>query len=151
MAFGADLFVIADGAAPAAELNRDGIHNRFSYGVRTMLAADDGLFMGMANASNIATDPTDNHPEGGWELFHLSRAQCNAGSVPADMNGDGVVNLWDIPRLAECFTDAGRRGFGVLPYYPDACCSAGDLDQDGDIDAWDVTGFFGIWFGWWRF
>jgi hypothetical protein len=81
MQFGADLFVISGSDQPAAVWSNNGIGNWFSYGVRTMLASDDGLYLGMANASNLATDLTDGHPEGGWELIRLTTTPwCGLGA-----------------------------------------------------------------------
>ena len=33
-----------------------------------------GLYLGMANPMNLRTDPTDDIPEGGWELISLTKS-----------------------------------------------------------------------------
>jgi hypothetical protein len=65
--FGADLwsFDSSDGPAVAEDIN--GLGNPLSYGIRTLIASEDGtkLYAGMANSNNLAK-------EGGWELRELS-------------------------------------------------------------------------------
>lgn len=46
-----------------------GVGNYSSYVIRTMVAEEDALFLGMANPMNLQTDSTDDRPEGGWELI----------------------------------------------------------------------------------
>ncbi len=147
MDFGADLYVFEDSDSPAVELSKNGIHNRFSYGVRTMVASEDGLYLGMANASNVATDPTDLNPEGGWELIRLSRTECSQPGEPGDLNSSGDVDLLDVTVFAGCYTGACRPGFCALPLYADECCAAGDFNADGDVDLSDFGSFLRIWLG----
>jgi hypothetical protein len=65
--FGADLwsFDSSDGPAVAEDIN--GLGNPLSYGIRTLIASEDGtkLYAGMANSNNLAE-------KGGWELRELS-------------------------------------------------------------------------------
>lgn len=67
--FGADLwsFDSSDGPAVAEDIN--GLGNPLSYGIRTLIASEDGtkLYAGMANSNNLAE-------KGGWELRELSRS-----------------------------------------------------------------------------
>lgn len=141
MDFGADLYVFHDTESPAVELSKNGIHNRFSYGARTMVAAEDGLYLGMANASNVATDLTDLNPEGGWELIRLTRAECDLGGAAGDMDGSGKVDWDDLTAFARCYTGFCKPESCVLPMYEDACCAAGDFEADGDVDLVDLVAF----------
>jgi hypothetical protein len=68
---GADLYRFPSAASPAMPESVNGVDNPSSYGVRTMLS-DDALYLGMANPMNLLTDPTDDKPEGGWELLRLA-------------------------------------------------------------------------------
>lgn len=147
MDFGADLYVFPDSDSPAEELSRNGIHNHFSYGVRTMLAAEDGLYLGMANASNIATDLSDLYPEGGWELIRLTRAECGPFGVPGDMNASGKVDWGDLADFIQCYTGFCPPGSCSLPLYENACCAAGDFKADGDVDFADFIAFLGALLG----
>jgi len=51
-----------------------------------------------------------------------------------DINGDGEVNIADLPHLTECLLGPGA-GY-ALPN-----CDAYDFDDDGDVDASDVADF----------
>lgn len=66
MTFGADLFRIDGKTGKAVPESVKGIGNQTSYGIRTMLADETSLYLGMANPMNI-------HPDGGWELIKLSK------------------------------------------------------------------------------
>jgi hypothetical protein len=147
MDFGADLYVFPDSDSPAVELSKNGVHNRFSYGFRTMLAAQDGLYLGMANASNIATDLNDLNPEGGWELIRLARAECGLNGTAGDMNGSGEVDWYDLKAFTRCYTGFCQPGSCVLPLYEDKCCATGDFNADGDVDLGDFGAFLRVLFG----
>lgn len=71
--FGADLFRFRDPLLPATAESIDGVGNYSSYGIRTMITTGVDLYLGMANPMNLLTDPTDDLPEGGWELLELSK------------------------------------------------------------------------------
>ena len=62
--FGADVFTISDDAKRAKAYSLNGLGNNLNYGVRTMEATSNGLFMGTANPMNLAA-------KGGWELIGL--------------------------------------------------------------------------------
>jgi hypothetical protein len=66
--FGGDLFMFPSTRGPARALDTRGLGNYLNYGVRNMIPNGKGLFLGMANPMNLRTDPSDNRPEGGWEL-----------------------------------------------------------------------------------
>jgi hypothetical protein len=67
---GADLYRFTSLDTPAIPVSISGVGNYTNYGVRTMVA-DDFLYIGTANAMNLMTDPSDDKPEGGWELLKL--------------------------------------------------------------------------------
>ena len=46
---------------PAVAVSRTGVGNAANYGIRTMVAEPDRLYLGTANPMNLL-------PEGGWEL-----------------------------------------------------------------------------------
>lgn len=66
---GADLRCFPSGDRPAVAVSLNGLDNYLNYGIRTMVADDDCLYIGTANPMNLATDPKK--PDGGWELFRL--------------------------------------------------------------------------------
>ena len=68
---GADLYRFPFASSPARAESVNGVGNPTNYGIRTMLSAD-ALYLGMANPMNLLTDPTDDKPEGGWELLRLA-------------------------------------------------------------------------------
>jgi hypothetical protein len=71
--FGGDLWMFSDPQTPATAISTTGLGNRLNYGIRNMIVDGTGLYLGMANPMNLRTDPTDDQPEGGWELIHLTR------------------------------------------------------------------------------
>jgi hypothetical protein len=69
--YGADLWAFPSRNAPAAPVSRSGVGNFTNYGIRTMVAARDALYLGTANPMNLLNDLHDDVPEGGWELIRL--------------------------------------------------------------------------------
>ncbi|WBC00001.1 MULTISPECIES: hypothetical protein [unclassified Solwaraspora] len=72
LAFGADLWVFESPHRPAKMVDNAGLGNYLNYGVRSMVVAGSTVYLGMANPMNLRTDPTDDVPEGGWELLKLT-------------------------------------------------------------------------------
>jgi hypothetical protein len=73
--YGADLWTFSSRHAPATPVSRSGVGNFTNYGVRTMVATRDALYLGTANPMNLLTDQSDSVPEGGWELIRLERSR----------------------------------------------------------------------------
>jgi hypothetical protein len=71
--FGADLWRFDTPHARALPESISGVGNYGNYGIRTMIADDDVLYLGSANPMNLLTDLDDDKPEGGWELLRLKR------------------------------------------------------------------------------
>jgi hypothetical protein len=69
--YGADLYRFSSFNSPAIAESLDGVGNYSNYGIRTMIS-EDALYLGTANPMNLMTDPSDDKPEGGWELLRLS-------------------------------------------------------------------------------
>lgn len=69
--YGADLWAFSSRNTPAAPVSRSGVGNFTNYGIRTMVATRDALYLGTANPMNLLTAPNDDVPEGGWELIRL--------------------------------------------------------------------------------
>ncbi len=74
---GADLWKFPDGDSPAVPESISGVGNNASYGIRTMVADDDGLFLGMANPMNLLacedySQKALNNGPGGWHLLCLT-------------------------------------------------------------------------------
>ena len=69
--YGADLFYFKDNNSPAVAVTKDGFGNYSNFGIRTMVANDSGLYIGVSNPFNILTNKNDNSPEGGFELRRL--------------------------------------------------------------------------------
>ncbi|HUA34085.1 MAG TPA: hypothetical protein VMA09_10805 [Candidatus Binataceae bacterium] len=60
---GADIWRFQDDTSPAVAETLDGLGNPFNYGIRTMVADANALWMGTANPFNLEI------PDGGWELW----------------------------------------------------------------------------------
>lgn len=73
--YGADLFRFKSTKEAAKIVTSSGAGNYTSYGVRTM-ASGKSLYLGMTNPMNLLTDPTDDVPEGGWEIRRLVIDEC---------------------------------------------------------------------------
>jgi hypothetical protein len=71
--YGADLWAFSSRNAPAAPVSRSGVGNFTNYGIRTMVATREALYLGTANPMNLLTDTADDVPQGGWELIRLKR------------------------------------------------------------------------------
>jgi PPE-repeat protein len=71
--YGGDLWMFSSTDTAATAVNTTGLGNYLNYGIRNMIADGDGLFLGMANPMNLRTDPTDDIPEGGWELISMKK------------------------------------------------------------------------------
>ncbi|WP_245730472.1 hypothetical protein [Micromonospora pallida] len=69
--YGGDLWMYESTLHPATAVDTKGLGNHLNYGFRTMLPNGSGLYIGTANPMNLRTDPTDDVPEGGWELLKL--------------------------------------------------------------------------------
>lgn len=71
--YGGDLWMFPSTEEKAVPVSTQGLGNYLNYGVRNMIPAGDGsLYVGMANPMSLRTDPTDDVPEGGWELIKLT-------------------------------------------------------------------------------
>ena len=68
--WGAELWRFESADTPGTAESLGGMGNYLNAAVRNMIA-DDALYIGTGNTSNLATDPTDDIPEGGWELIRL--------------------------------------------------------------------------------
>ncbi len=63
--FGADLFRFPTPDVYAVPVSLNGMGNDMNYGIRTMVADEDHLYLGTANPMNL-------DPQGGWEIIELS-------------------------------------------------------------------------------
>ncbi|SCE72775.1 hypothetical protein GA0070563_101620 [Micromonospora carbonacea] len=70
--YGGDLFMFDSNLHPATAVDTKGLGNQLNYGFRTMITDGKTLYLGMGNPMNLRTDPTDDIPEGGWELLKLT-------------------------------------------------------------------------------
>jgi hypothetical protein len=68
---GGDLWKFPQAGVAAVAVDETGCGNAANQGVRNMVTTPAGLYLGMANSANLLTDPTDNIPNGGWELLRL--------------------------------------------------------------------------------
>ena len=72
--YGGDLWMFSSTDAKATAINTTGLGNYLNYGIRNMIPdGSGGLYLGMADPMNLRTDPTDDVPEGGWELIKLDK------------------------------------------------------------------------------
>lgn len=72
LGFGADLWYFDSPTNRAKPLSVNGVGNKTSYGIRTMVSSESDLFLGMANPMNLSE-------YGGWELIKI-----NENSDPFD-------------------------------------------------------------------
>jgi len=72
MVWGADMwrFPSSDSAAVPESLN--GLGNYLNYGIRNGLS-NGAFYPGTANPMNLMTDPDDRLPQGGWELYKMTK------------------------------------------------------------------------------
>jgi hypothetical protein len=70
--FGADLWRFDEAHLPAVPENISGVTNYTNYGLRTVVTVRGAMYLGSANPMNLLTDPTDEVPEGGWELIRTT-------------------------------------------------------------------------------
>jgi hypothetical protein len=97
---GADLWAFCSSNEPARPVSTLGVGNYSTYGIRTMLGCDDGLFLGTANPMNLMTDLTDEYPEGGWELLRLRQRFI-------DTDWDDLPDSWETDTFGNIATATG--------------------------------------------
>jgi len=85
---GADLQCFPSANQPARPVSTRGVGNYANYGVRTILADSNSLYLGTANPMNLLADPNDPRPKGGWELIRLTQRF-------ADRDWDGLSDPWE--------------------------------------------------------
>lgn len=73
--YGGDLWMFDSHRRPAKAVDTRGLGNHLNYGFRTMVPDGSNLYLGTGNPMNLRTDPTDDVPEGGWELLRLTPVQ----------------------------------------------------------------------------
>jgi len=102
---GADLWRIDTPGGPAVPESLNGAGNFSSYGIRTMCADEDALYLGMANPMNLLTATDDILPQGGWELICMLPFEAcladvtTSGAIdgtPAYGYPDGIVDTDDL-------------------------------------------------------
>jgi len=120
---GADLFYFPSENSPALPESVDGVGNYLNYGIRNMLV-DDALYLGIADPMNLATDPTDEKPEGGWELIRL---RVNPPNTPVGSNVD--VTLPNGVTVNYC--NVTREGYTVSDDFPNVLEIPGFVPPEG--------------------
>ncbi|MBM4397797.1 MAG: hypothetical protein FJ087_19180 [Deltaproteobacteria bacterium] len=98
---GADLYRFPSADLPAKAESLDGLGNKATYGIRTMVAGD-AFYLGTANPMNLLADPAKPGPKGGWELLRLVPKAAPPGPVPDAAGGDA----WDVAEDAARDPDA---------------------------------------------
>lgn len=92
---GADLWYFPTPDAPALPESLDGLGNPATYGIRTMAATSDTLYLGTANPMNLLSDP-ESSELGGWELVSLNALPDNTPlgtDVSVDLAKGAVVRF----------------------------------------------------------
>lgn len=95
---GADLWYFPTPEGPALPETLDGVGNPANYGIRTMIASNEQLYLGTANPLNLLTDP-DRTDQGGWELIALTALPDNtpAGkNVSVELPDGATVRFCDV-------------------------------------------------------
>ena len=108
---GADLFVFENTNSAARAVTQHGFENYASYGVRTILADNSNLYLGMANPMNLMTSTNAGKPLGGWELLRLTK-------IFDDQEWNNLDDAWETNYF-------GRSGIS----------STNDADGDGVSNA----------------
>jgi hypothetical protein len=85
VSMGANLFSFSSADLPAVPERIDGAGNYANYGIRTMLADGDSLYLGTANPMNLLTNENGENI-GGWELVKL-------GNWTTSSKGTGRIYL----------------------------------------------------------
>jgi hypothetical protein len=70
--FGADLYLFNNTTSAAVADSTTGVGNYTNYGIRSLVPANNKLYIGTANPMNLLTNLTDAIPDGGWELIQLT-------------------------------------------------------------------------------
>ncbi len=108
---GADLYYFPSSSSPAFPESIGGVGNSSNYGIRNMIADADALYIGTANPMNLLTDPSDQKPQGGWELLKLTKRLPN---TPA--GSDVQVSLPNGIQVAFCeVVEAGHTLATTFP------------------------------------
>ena len=69
--WGAELWRFPNSQSPAVAETLSGFGNYTNVSVRNMVVSNDALYVGTGNPHNLLTDPDDDIPEGGWEVWEL--------------------------------------------------------------------------------
>jgi hypothetical protein len=109
--FGADLYRFDDSDSAAEAVSLDGMGNPMNYGIRTMVADYNALYLGSANPMNL-------NPDGGWELIELTPPE-------PDYNATGD---WDIT----------VTGLGPGNTCPDVNVDSVNITQTGNSVSMDM-------------
>lgn len=134
---GADLWYFVSGGSPALPESLAGVGNPSNYGIRTMLATEDSLYLGTANPMNLLVG-LDGGLAGGWELIELTPLAVNtpvgsnvsvasdAGDVVyCEVNAEGVTRLVSVAGLlggdvdAASLINAGLQALLAQGTFPD--------------------------------
>lgn len=89
LSFGADLWCFDSPYSPAKPVSVNGIGNITSYGIRTMVADQSNLFLGMANPMNLCED-------GGWELIKINENENDDETKITDVNDTNTLDKFYI-------------------------------------------------------
>jgi hypothetical protein len=90
-----------------------------------------GILASGAKPATVRVKLGYNNGQGGGVAFADSTFVLDPSILAGDCNGNGVLDLCDI--LSGTANDANENGI------PDSCENPGDLNQDGAVDAADVT------------
>ena len=111
---GADLWRIPAGTTTGAvAVDLTGQGNIGNCGIRTIASDNNNLYLGSANVLNLSTDPSDNMPNGGWELIKMTPSVPTPTPAPTQpphhSSGGGAMDLKDLGLLMLLFSLFGIR------------------------------------------
>ena len=125
--WGFEIFKSADGEN-FEPVTIDGFGDKYNYGARTLLATDNGLYVGTAN------------PFYGAQLFLLKNDEkpvedpteepAPEEQILGDADGDGTVSIFDATAIQRFLADIEQTGFNE---------AAADVDGDGTVSIFDAT------------
>ncbi len=143
--YGADLFRFANADSRAVPESQSGVGNYTNYGIRTMVADEDAIYLGTANPMNLLTNTGDDKPEGGWELRSLTGLPGPVPSPAASESHPAMVYNPERNQYFVVYTKLDKTGKKLYGRFvdPDGTPAGNEfpIDDNGAYDAFPSVAF----------